>query len=124
MTTPNERLRKARARFYPSAADAARALGVQYGTYAGHENGHRGFPASRAPEYARRFKVSPEWLLYGKGEEQEVTDDLTDADLSDMVANALRELPAGVPLGDFPRLIAPVLREQLERFRADREPRG
>lgn len=121
MSTPNERLRRARERFFKSAAEAARAMGVPVGTYSGHENGHRGFPAGRAPEYARRFKVSPEWLLYGKGDEPEPTNDLTDDDLTQMVENALRELPAGVPLGDFPRLIAPALREQLERFQDDRE---
>lgn len=67
MTTPNERLRQARLRHFRSATDAANAMSVPVGTYAGHENGHRGFPASRAPVYARRFGVTAEWLLYGKG---------------------------------------------------------
>ena len=43
-------------------------MGVPVSTYIGHENGHRGFPAKRAPQYARKFKVSEEWLLYGKGD--------------------------------------------------------
>lgn len=67
MDTPNERLRAARLKLFASAAEAAKALGVPVGTYSGHENGHRGFPAKRAPLYARKFKVSEEWLLYGKG---------------------------------------------------------
>ncbi|MES2173872.1 MAG: hypothetical protein V4523_07980 [Pseudomonadota bacterium] len=41
-------------------------------TYTQHENGTRGFPAKRAPQYAKRFKVSEEWLLYGKGDEPTV----------------------------------------------------
>lgn len=69
MDTPNERLRLAReAAGFATAVDAADALGVPRSTYIGHENGHRGFPAKRAPTYARRFKVSEEWLLYGKGD--------------------------------------------------------
>lgn len=68
MTSSNERLRQARiAAGYASQREAAKSLGVVEGTYNGHENGHRGFPASRAPAYARKFKVSEEWLLYGKG---------------------------------------------------------
>lgn len=68
MDTANKRLKAARERLYPTATAAAEALGVPMGTYAGHENGNRGFPASRAPQYARKFKVTEEWLLYGKGE--------------------------------------------------------
>lgn len=120
MTTPNERLKQARERFYSSAAEAARALNVPPGTYAGHENGHRGFPASRAPAYARKFKVSPEWLLYGVGDGEITSAEPTDEDLAGMIRNALDELPVGTPLGEFPRLVAPALRVQLERFRADR----
>lgn len=68
MDTPNERLRAARERAgFQTAKEAALAMGVPVSTYIGHENGHRGFPAKRAPQYARKFKVSEEWLLYGKG---------------------------------------------------------
>jgi len=71
MSTPNQRLRKAREDAgFVTATDAALALGMPRATYIGHENGHRGFPASRAPQYARKFKVSEEWLLYGKGEQE------------------------------------------------------
>lgn len=122
METPNERLRIARQRFFKSAAEAARSLGLSVGTYSGHENGHRGFPASRAPAYARKFKVSEEWLLYGKGD-GDPSPTLTDEYLTEMVEIALRDLPAGTPLGDFPRFLAPALREQIERFEADREAR-
>lgn len=50
-----------------TAAAAAEALGVDYPTYAGHENGHRGFKRPSAVAYARKFKVDLEWLLTGRG---------------------------------------------------------
>jgi phage repressor protein C with HTH and peptisase S24 domain len=65
------RLVRARKTKFEEAADAARALGIPEPTYYGHENGHRGFKG-RAAEYARRFKVSLEWLLTGRGQ---MTDD-------------------------------------------------
>lgn len=68
MKSPADRLRHARelAR-YDSAADAAKAMGVTYATYAGHENGSRGFKAS-AERYATFFQVDLNWLLTGKGQ--------------------------------------------------------
>jgi repressor LexA len=66
--TPGERLKTARVSAgYGSTVEAAQALGVSQSTYAQHENGIRGIPKDKAPLYARRFKVSAEWLLYGKG---------------------------------------------------------
>ena len=59
METPNQRLRMARRNAgFGTAVEAADALGIKRSTYIGNENGHRGFPAKRAPQYARRFKVS------------------------------------------------------------------
>lgn len=52
---------------FESVADAARALGVSYPTYAGHENGSRGLRRDAVTKYARRFKVSADWLLTGHG---------------------------------------------------------
>jgi SOS-response transcriptional repressor LexA len=67
MGTRGERLKRARLDAgYRSAADAARALGIPYPTYAGHENGSRKFEADEASVYARKFKVTVEWLLVGK----------------------------------------------------------
>jgi hypothetical protein len=65
----NQRLRAAReAAGFKSMADAAKAVGVPYPTYAGHENGGRGaFRRDEAGKYSRAFKVSLEWLLTGKG---------------------------------------------------------
>ena len=69
MSTPGERLQAARkARGYETATDAAAALGIPIATYTQHENGLRGFPAKRAPQYARAFGVTTDWLLFGRGE--------------------------------------------------------
>jgi DNA-binding XRE family transcriptional regulator len=120
METPNDRLRKARARHFSSAAEAARAMGIPEGTYAGHENGHRGFPAKRAPKYAKRFKTTPEWLLYGKGQET-LPDPVPSEDvLQQMIREAIEsEVPVETKLGDLPRILGSNLREQLERYAAD-----
>jgi SOS-response transcriptional repressor LexA len=67
MSDAPERLRRAREKSgYSSAKAAAEAMGVSVPTYIQHENGTRGYPASRAERYARFFRVAPEWLLYGK----------------------------------------------------------
>ena len=69
MSNQHLRLRQARlAAGYRSAADAARALGVAYPTYASNENGHSGLSAAAAELYARKFKCSLEWLLTGRGD--------------------------------------------------------
>jgi len=62
------RLRQARkAAGFESAADAARALGIPYPTYAGHENGSRDKFIGNLDLYARRFNVRSEWLRTGNG---------------------------------------------------------
>lgn len=62
------RLKMARkAAGFGTAVAAAESLGVVYATYAGHENGNRGLRAS-LEQYARRFGVSADWLLTGRGE--------------------------------------------------------
>lgn len=62
----NERLREARkASGFESATDAANHFGWVVSTYAGHENGHRGFKMKTAEKYAAAFNVSPEWIMFG-----------------------------------------------------------
>lgn len=68
MRTVHERLIEARkSAGYANARDAAEAMGVPYPTYAGHENGSAGIRATVAERYARKFKVSLEWLLTERG---------------------------------------------------------
>ena len=63
----HERLQVARkAAGYSSARSAAIAFGWSYTTYAGHENGSRGFERE-AQRYAQAFSVSLEWLILGRG---------------------------------------------------------
>lgn len=49
-------------------------MGVPVATYIQHENGTRGFPATKAARYARFYRVKPEWLLYGKVPADTVTE--------------------------------------------------
>lgn len=68
MKTVNQRLVIARkAAGFDSVKDAAEALNVPYPTYSGHERGEDGFKAESAILYARKFKVTLDWLLTGKG---------------------------------------------------------
>lgn len=69
MTEVSERLIKARKTAgYETAADAARALGLRPSTYYSHENGSIGLRSHVADKYARKFRVSLDWLLTGRGE--------------------------------------------------------
>lgn len=64
----DERLKFARERRgYTSAAEAARALGVPYGTYSGHESGLRGIKRKDVKRYAEFFRVPVAWLETGEG---------------------------------------------------------
>lgn len=125
METPNQRLKLARIRAgYESASDAARALGLPLATYIQHENGYRGFPVKRAPTYARKFKVSEEWLLYGKGQSAPPSSEPSELELAAMLSDAMMEIPVGTKLGEWPRLVAGLLHIQLTRFRDDRDASG
>lgn len=72
MDSPNERLKFAREQAgYKTVEEAAKALNVNVNTYRQHENDTRnlgGIPRERAPQYARKYRVSLEWLLTGIGE--------------------------------------------------------
>lgn len=66
-----DRLVKARlAAGFETAADAARYLGVKYPTYVAHENPNApaSFRSKTAELYARKFRVSLNWLLTGRGD--------------------------------------------------------
>ena len=61
------RLKAARkAAGFLSATEAATALGMNYRTYAGHENGNRGISRNTLELYAKRFGVTTDWLLSGR----------------------------------------------------------
>lgn len=67
MSDPSERLRQARKLAgFKTMREAAEAHGLDYPTYAGHENGHRGF-SHQAVRYATLFRVNLIWLMTGRG---------------------------------------------------------
>lgn len=64
--TAGDRLRAARiAAGHRSARLAAKALGITYSTFLGHENGQNGFTAEQAAVYARAFGVTATQLMFG-----------------------------------------------------------
>lgn len=61
------RLKAARlAANYTTATDAASALGVSRDSYIQYENGTMRLPVKKAEHFAKRFKTSPEHLLFGR----------------------------------------------------------
>lgn len=67
MATMNERLRDARiAAGFQSASSAAKSHGWSVSTYIAHENGQNDYSPEKAEVYAKAFKTSAEWLLFGK----------------------------------------------------------
>lgn len=125
MATANERLREIRLkRGFHTQREAAAFLAVKETTYNQHENDVRNtgkIPRDAAQHYARKFNVTLDWLLTGRGDGPTDQPEPSADELAAMIENALREVPVGVTIGDLPRYVAPSLRDQLERFRADRE---
>ena len=70
-TTRGDRLRLAREKRFKSARLAAKAMGIAISTYGAHERaeapGGRDYGPDESKRYARWFKVTPEWLLTGRG---------------------------------------------------------
>ena len=62
----HDRLKHARLQAgFKTASEAAKALGVPYGTYAGHENGNRLIDESTLKFYAHELKTDLIWLAFG-----------------------------------------------------------
>jgi transcriptional regulator with XRE-family HTH domain len=120
MDTPADRLKLARERAgFSSAREAAQAMDLSYDTYAQHESGIRGYPAKKAEIYARRFRVSAEWLLFGKGDEPAADATPSLDELEAMVANIVNdEVTFQTKLSDLPHIVASGLHEQLRHFRS------
>lgn len=67
MMSMSDRLRQARVNAgYQSASAAAKMHGWGVSTYIAHENGQNDYNADRAEVYAKAFKTTAEWLLFGK----------------------------------------------------------
>lgn len=68
-----KRLARVRSRFYNTASEAARQLGIPGPTYLAHENGTRGMRRDMAEFYAQKYGISTDWLLYGRGPTERTT---------------------------------------------------
>lgn len=67
MDSPADRLRKLRLSFgFETAADACARFGWPVGTYRSHENGHRELSRKAAESYARSYKTTAGFLLFGE----------------------------------------------------------
>lgn len=84
---PHERLKAVREKHYPTAADAARAMGIEAGTYRAHEEG-RGTLRHLA-RYAKFFNVSLDFLATGKLPSR-VSSDQRHAPIVDAAAEGLQ----------------------------------
>lgn len=90
------RIRAARkAAGFRYAREAAEALAMEYPTYAGHENGSKN-AKGEIEKYARRFGVSIDWLLTGKGKPPKETSKSSDI-LNHHQENGLRS--TNIPIG-------------------------
>lgn len=70
MDTPGNRLRHLRAKAgYASAADFARAHGIEAVTYRKHESGDNGIRPDVAERYGKILGSPAAWILYGDGNE-------------------------------------------------------
>lgn len=91
LTTQAGRIRWARERAgYSSTREAANALGWNENTYKSHELGIRGRDGIKPvllEKYARAFRVSPEWLAFGRG-----SPDPRSADPLEMARELLRAM--------------------------------
>lgn len=116
------RLKQARiAANFETASAAADAMGVPVASYTQHENGSRGFKRDRAEKYARRFRTSVEWLIFGRGAAALPDPDPTEVELEQMLREAIDAVVTfDTKISELPRIVAPILRAQLVLFRADR----
>ncbi|KQV66609.1 helix-turn-helix transcriptional regulator [Caulobacter sp. Root343] len=53
---------------YETATDAAEALGLSRNTYIQHENGTSPFSRKKAEVFAKKFRTTPEFLMFGPSE--------------------------------------------------------
>lgn len=68
MDSPADRLRKLRLKLgFNTAADACARFGWAVGTYRSHENGHRELSRKAAEAYAKGYRTTAGFLLFGEG---------------------------------------------------------
>lgn len=92
------RLAQARENAGLSLEEARIAFGVAYSTYAAHENGTTAYTLNAAIDYAKRYKVSLDWLVHGIGEGPKSKDAAKQSEVA--LKSAL--IAYGVDVGDLP----------------------
>jgi transcriptional regulator with XRE-family HTH domain len=120
--TPGQRLRMARkAAGVESGKRAAELMGITVSMYLHHEADRRGITRDRAVQYAKRFRTTPEFILYGTEARQAFGLMPTDAELETMLEAVQREIPVSVSYAEWPRYAASALRTRLEHYQAGHE---
>lgn len=106
--TPADRLRKLRiARGFESAKEAARAFGWNENTYSSHEGGVRGIRKSAAERYAKAYRSTPGFILFGGGKDLPVINKVALAPVVATIAASIFTEPGIVPDEQEPVPIVP-----------------
>ena len=100
------RLREARIAKFDTAADLARAIGMNESTVRAHENGQHGFPRKAARIYADILVVTPQWLLYGEERERSVGSPPRGNVRTGAETRVWLEIKAAVPLSVARQIVA------------------
>lgn len=93
--SPGERLKATRIGLgFATAADAARRFGWNRYTYSNHENENSELSRKAAEKYARKFKVSPGYLLWGEDKNATASrEDAKDSENTHTQSVAYRKIP-------------------------------
>lgn len=90
-TGMHTRLREMRVKAgFRSSAEAADAHGWKAPTYAGHENGSRGFNIDLVEIYAKAFNSDPVWLAFGIDANRDRVANIPDSTLSEVLILVLK----------------------------------
>jgi len=97
MDSPADRLRKLRLSLgYATAADVCARFGWPVGTYRSHENGHRELSRKAAETYAKGYKTTAGYLLFGEGgvdNNRRYTTDLSEPPQTERTFEKVVQLP-------------------------------
>lgn len=94
METPADRLKKARLDAgFPTVAEAVRRFGFKRSAYVHHESGQNGIRPAVAEKYAKAYKVTAAWLLYGDDASKKPQ---MDADVKTVTLPIVGKVQAGV----------------------------
>lgn len=93
----------------------AERLGVNTGQVSRWETGANNIPSGRLPEIAKAYGCRVSQIF---ADDEAMPASFSEEQLVAMVQEAMLELPAGAPLGDFPRVVGSNLHEQIAQYQA------